>query len=88
MFPNTPPISVKYPALTLDKTPKTQAPPVMRDDMSRKEKFDTKKNKIVQTYFGQTREGMITEMFNPQGLLIEKAIGEGDVFLSYEYAFY
>ena len=58
----------------------------MSKNLTKKEKFDKKKNKIVESYSGAKL--VSTETYNSKGLLIESNPAEGTFMLKYEYAFY
>jgi hypothetical protein len=84
--PLAPPATLPYPPL-----PAADSKPIITeketpDNTTTKEKLDKKKNKVVEHYSGSKL--VYSEMFNSQGLLIEKNPSDAGFVLQYEYTFY
>ncbi len=81
---STPPVFI-YPPIVSVAAPSLPKKEISKN-VTKKEKTDKKKNKIVENYINNKL--VSTETYNPKGLLIESTPAEGGPSLQYEYAFF
>lgn len=84
-MPYSAPSIFSYPPITSISASALPQKEILKN-VSKKEKTDKKKNKMVENYV--SNKLVSTEIYNPKGLLIESSTVDGGTFLQYEYAFY
>lgn len=79
------PKTFSFPPMPSATTPSLQKKEIPKN-LTKKEKFDKKKNKVMENYSGAKL--ISTDTYNPKGLLTESNPAEGTFLLQYEYVFY